>query len=145
MGPTKYSVRGVFWKFWNWRNISVTSNFTCQKIIPYENILFVYIHISRSFYVTWRSDWKSTAKQPYPQGSDLTSRPCTWEKPQFGQEQSHPFVSMTAQGIWEKHEIHHNLDKSSLIHLFRCLLKVYSSANMPCKYGEMTLYKILFA
>ena len=35
-------IRGMILKFWSWRDISVTRNATCLKIVPNNNIFFVY-------------------------------------------------------------------------------------------------------
>ena len=34
-------LRGMILKFWSWCDISVTSNATCLKIVPHNNIFFV--------------------------------------------------------------------------------------------------------
>ena len=38
----KHKIRGMILKFWSWCDISVTSNTICLKIVPYNNIFFVY-------------------------------------------------------------------------------------------------------
>ena len=35
-------IRGMILKFWSWCDISVTCNATCLKIVPHDNIFFVY-------------------------------------------------------------------------------------------------------
>ena len=42
-------VRGMILKFWSWRDISVTSNAACLKIVPNNNILFFYTTALTSF------------------------------------------------------------------------------------------------
>ena len=55
-----------------------------------SKIFTTYVYISDKFYVTWRSDWKSTPKQPYLQCSDLPSL----ETSKLRQEQTQQFVVM---------------------------------------------------
>ena len=55
----KQEIRGIILKFWSWHDISVTSNATCLKIKPNNNVLFVDTplwNVSEKFYVTWKSD-----------------------------------------------------------------------------------------
>ena len=84
----------------------LTSNVTCLKILPNENMLFRYTVIAVVMY--YKHD-KSTSKQTYPRGTDFTSRSRTLET------------------------------EISLTYLLSWLLKVHLSANMPCKYGVLSI------
>ena len=49
--PLEWSVRirGMILKFWSWRDIFVTSNATCMKIVPNNNIFSVYTPLWQVF------------------------------------------------------------------------------------------------
>ena len=83
-----------------WSSLQVTSKqwIITQQFTAGADLFLKYylsIHCHNQVFVTWRSVYKSSLKQPYPQGTDLTSRSCTLETRQFRQQQ--PFAFMSVQ------------------------------------------------
>ena len=122
---------GMILKFWSWCDISVTSDATCLKIVPHNNIFFVYTPCSDMYYVTWRSDRKSI-----PNSHALNA------------------LAYQADGACCRHQ---NLYKSSISISFLWLLNAHSSASMsenmanlpyilgfigPLMYGYATVIKL---
>ena len=110
-------IRGMMIKIWFWCNISVTSSATCLKIVPNNNILFVYTLL-----------WHVVCN--LKERLDI-----------------YPKTAMHLNALTYQVDYaclrHHNLDKSSLSISFLWLLSVHSLANMFWRYGQF-LYDLSF-